>query len=49
MSVSCSANENSKHPVEVGSVQWLRNYPKALESAKKTNKPLLILFQEVPG
>lgn len=49
MSVSCSSAERVNNPVEVGSVQWQRDYTKAVESAKTTSKPLLILFQEVPG
>ena len=36
-------------PVELGTVKWLRNYDTAVAKAKATNKPLLILFQEVPG
>ncbi len=49
ISVSCSAVEKSKNPVEAGSVNWLRSYPDALKLAKNEQKPLLILFQEVPG
>ncbi|NNE16256.1 MAG: hypothetical protein HKO66_04925 [Saprospiraceae bacterium] len=41
-------NPNSQ-PIELGKVQWNRNYDNALEKAKKENKPVLILFQEVPG
>ncbi len=36
-------------PEELGSVQWLRDYDQAIATAKKTSKPVLILFQEVPG
>lgn len=36
------------HP-ELGNVAWLRDYDEALEVAKTKKKPLLILFQEVPG
>ncbi|MFN7119513.1 MAG: VPGUxxT family thioredoxin-like (seleno)protein, type 2 [Saprospiraceae bacterium] len=36
-------------PEELGTVQWLRNYDKALAAAKQLNKPVFILFQEVPG
>ena len=35
--------------VEVGSVNWSENHDQAVADAKKTKKPLLILFQEVPG
>lgn len=36
-------------PVELGRVAWLRDHDKALELAGKSGKPVLILFQEVPG
>lgn len=34
---------------ELGHVEWLRNYNEAVSLAKESNKPILILFQEVPG
>ncbi|WP_299441901.1 VPGUxxT family thioredoxin-like (seleno)protein, type 2 [uncultured Aquimarina sp.] len=34
---------------ELGKVQWLRDYDDAIALAKKENKDILILFQEVPG
>ena len=34
---------------ELGTVNWLRDYDKALLQAQKENKQVLILFQEVPG
>lgn len=34
---------------ELGTVEWLRDYDRALEIAEQTDKPILILFQEVPG
>lgn len=34
---------------ELGKVSWLRNYDKAIAKAEKKNKPILLLFQEVPG
>jgi len=45
-SSSCSS---AKNPVEVGNVDWLRSYPTALVDAKKLDKPIFALFQEVPG
>lgn len=36
-------------PEELGQVQWLRDLEAGQAEAKKTGKPLLILFQEVPG
>jgi Peptide methionine sulfoxide reductase len=37
------------NPVELGKVNWGRNYEKALTDALRLNLPVLILFQEVPG
>ena len=37
------------HPVEVGTVQWLRDLDDALKLCKQTGKPVFLLFQEVPG
>jgi len=34
---------------ELGHVKWLRSYSHAQDHAKKENKPIFILFQEVPG
>jgi hypothetical protein len=36
-------------PVELGQVDWIRNFDEAAAKAKQENKPLLVLFQEVPG
>lgn len=36
-------------PGELGIVSWYRNYDEALAASKKQNKPVLILFQEIPG
>jgi hypothetical protein len=38
-----------RNPVELGAVHWLRGFDNAFEVAKKEDKPLLVLFQEVPG
>ncbi len=38
-----------KNHVELGDVPWLRNYDEAKRVATEQNKPILILFQEVPG
>ena len=37
------------NPIELGKVNWHRNYDEALALAEKLNKPVFILFQEVPG
>ncbi len=39
---------SNKH-VELGTVNWLRDYDAALAAANKSGKNVLILFQEVPG
>jgi hypothetical protein len=36
-------------PVELGKVNWLRNFDEAVKEAKVQNNPLLVFFQEVPG
>jgi hypothetical protein len=38
-----------KNPVELGEIKWRRGFEAALEEAKKQDKSLLVLFQEVPG
>ncbi len=46
---SLSLSAQSDNPIELGKIEWLRNYSEALEKAEKENKPVFILFQEVPG
>lgn len=36
-------------PVELGDVKWGRKYEATRNAAKESGKPVLILFQEVPG
>lgn len=36
-------------PQELGAIKWRRDFDKATAEAKRTGKPLLVLFQEVPG
>jgi copper chaperone CopZ len=36
-------------PVELGDISWYRNIDEAKQEAANVNKPILILFQEVPG
>ena len=38
-----------KQPVELGKVQWERDFNKGLTKSKKEDKPVFLLFQEVPG
>ena len=37
------------NPVEIGQVDWSHDLDAALEESKKDGKPVLVLFQEVPG
>lgn len=39
----------AENPVEVGSVAWKRDFKGALDDSARTGKPVLALFQEVPG
>ncbi len=43
------SEEKPKAPVELGLVPWERNFHSASKRAKAETKPLLVLFQEVPG
>lgn len=43
----CAAAEGDQ--IELGTVEWLRDYPAAQQQARESGKPILILFQEVPG
>jgi len=44
-SVTCAAD----NPVEVGAVNWGRDIDAAMKRSEATGKPVLVLFQEVPG
>jgi len=39
----------TNNPIELGKINWLRDYDTALAKSKEKGKPILILFQEVPG
>ncbi|MBL7807192.1 MAG: thioredoxin family protein [Saprospiraceae bacterium] len=41
--------ENTSNPEELGKVHWLRDLEAGRAEAQKSGKPILILFQEVPG
>ena len=36
-------------PVELGKVAWGRDFEQAVAESQKTGKPLMVLFDEVPG
>ncbi len=44
-----ATHDSLQQPIELGKVHWIRSYEKARALARASNKPLLILFQEVPG
>ncbi len=46
---SFTSNTHIDPPEELGKVTWLRNIDKATSLSAKEDKPILILFQEVPG
>jgi len=43
------AASNPDQAEELGAVHWLRDIDVAVAQSKEKNKPILILFQEVPG
>ena len=47
--VAAYGGETTRNPVEVGDVRWGRDLDAALKNSAKTGKPVLVLFQEIPG
>lgn len=45
----CEPDAKAANPVEIGTVRWGRDLEVALASSAATGKPVLLLFQEVPG
>ena len=43
------ASRPEGNPVEVGDVHWGRDFDAALKMSAESGKPVLVLFQEVPG
>ena len=41
--------QTAANPVEVGDVRWGRDFDAALGKSAASGKPVLVLFQEVPG
>jgi hypothetical protein len=39
----------SAQPEELGRVKWSRNLDRGLDASARSGKPVLLLFQEVPG
>jgi hypothetical protein len=48
-SLCLAAITMAQQPVELGDVQWLRKFEQAKQISAATEKPIFILFQEVPG
>ncbi len=48
LAIGACGQSSSTHP-EYGRVPWQRGFEAAAKQARVTHKPLLILFQEVPG
>lgn len=47
--VPAFGGQATDNPIEVGDVRWGRDLTAALEKSAETGKPVLVLFQEVPG
>lgn len=48
--VSCSFSQKvGSVPPELGKIEWLRDFDAAAKKAKTEKRPMLVLFQEVPG
>lgn len=49
ISVTTYADQTTPNPVEVGDVRWGRDFDAALKESATEGKPVLVLFQEIPG
>ncbi len=49
LGATASGSQTAGNPVEIGNVQWGRNFDAALKMSASSGKPVLVLFQEVPG
>jgi hypothetical protein len=49
ISITAYGGESAANPIEVGDIQWGRDFDAALEKSSETAKPVLVLFQEIPG
>ncbi len=48
-SSSANGGQTTENPVEVGDVHWGRDFDASLQRSAEEGKPVLVLFQEVPG
>ena len=49
LAVAFSCADAAEQPAELGLVEWERGFDQAVERAKRDEKPVFVLFQEVPG
>jgi hypothetical protein len=47
--VTAYGDQTSNNPVEVGDVRWGRDFEAALKESAESGRPVLVLFQEIPG
>jgi len=46
---SPASKPGANRPRELGNIDWVRGFDAAVKKAEAENKPVLVLFQEVPG
>ncbi len=46
---SAYGSQTAQNSEEVGNVNWGRDFDAALQMSAASGKPVLVLFQEVPG
>lgn len=49
ISIHAQKTNPANQAKELGTVSWYRDYDQAISQSEKTGKPIMILFQEVPG
>lgn len=49
ISATAYGSQAAQNLVEVGHVNWGRDFDAALKMSAASGKPVLVLFQEVPG
>ncbi len=49
LSSAANGGQTTENPVEVGDVHWGRDFYASLRRSAEEGKPVLVLFQEIPG
>lgn len=49
LSATAYSHQPIKQPIELGKVAWQRDFDQAQAAAAANSRPLMVLFQEVPG